>query len=204
MTSESSDPQRTMPIETTCRGCQRTLSVTADVFYRTYRCPHCGLEQSVTEAHTPPVATSPRSAAPPVVLSGTPAGSAHFEPILPEEDAELPEVGVVAAAPLHSTPPDGLSVQRSLTAGTQQTRARQVFDRMVQEIGKLFVGQDELVLGSLVALFSSGHVLVESVPGLGKTLFVRTLGRVLGCRFGRIQFTADLMPSDITGIRCWI
>ena len=108
-------------------------------------------------------------------------------------------MGVVAAAPLHSTPPDGLSVQRSLTAGTQQTRARQVFDRMVQEIGKLFVGQDELVLGSLVALFSSGHVLVESVPGLGKTLFVRTLGRVLGCRFGRIQFTADLMPSDITG-----
>ena len=48
-------------------------------------------------------------------------------------------------------------------------------------------------------LFSSGHVLIESVPGLGKTLFVRTLGRVLGCRFGRIQFTADLMPSDITG-----
>ena len=74
-----------------------------------------------------------------------------------------------------------------------------IFDRMVREIGKIFVGQDELVLGSLVALFSSGHVLVESVPGLGKTLFVRTLGRVLGCRFGRIQFTADLMPSDITG-----
>ena len=61
------------------------------------------------------------------------------------------------------------------------------------------MGQDELVLGSLVALFSSGHVLIESVPGLGKTLFVRTLGRVLGCDFGRIQFTADLMPSDITG-----
>jgi MoxR-like ATPase len=188
-----------MPIETTCRGCQRTLSVTAGVFERTFRCPHCGLEQPMTEAHTSPFATSPRSAAPPVVLGGTPAGSAHFEPILPEEEAELPEVGVVAAAPLRSTPPDGLSVQRSLTAGTQQTRARQVFDRMVQEIGKLFVGQDELVLGSLVALFSSGHVLVESVPGLGKTLFVRTLGRVLGCRFGRIQFTADLMPSDITG-----
>lgn len=55
------------------------------------------------------------------------------------------------------------------------------------------------MLGTLVALFSGGHVLIESVPGLGKTLFVRTLGRVLGCRFGRIQFTADLMPSDITG-----
>ena len=55
------------------------------------------------------------------------------------------------------------------------------------------------MLGTLVALFSNGHVLIESVPGLGKTLFVRALGRVLGCRFGRIQFTADLMPSDITG-----
>ncbi len=76
---------------------------------------------------------------------------------------------------------------------------KQLFDRITAEIGKIFVGQDELVLGTLVALFSNGHVLIESVPGLGKTLFVRTLGRVLGCQFGRIQFTADLMPSDITG-----
>ncbi len=74
-----------------------------------------------------------------------------------------------------------------------------LFDRITAEVRKVFIGQDELVMGTLVALFSSGHVLIESVPGLGKTLFVRTLGRVLGCRFGRIQFTADLMPSDITG-----
>jgi len=74
-----------------------------------------------------------------------------------------------------------------------------LFDRITTEVGKIFIGQDELVLGTLVALFSGGHVLIESVPGLGKTLLVRTLGRVLGCRFGRIQFTADLMPSDITG-----
>ncbi len=73
------------------------------------------------------------------------------------------------------------------------------FDRLTAEISKIFVGQDELVLGTLVALFSGGHVLIESVPGLGKTIFVRALGRALGCRFGRIQFTADLMPSDITG-----
>lgn len=77
--------------------------------------------------------------------------------------------------------------------------AQILFDRIRDEVGKIFVGQDELVLGTLVALFSGGHVLIESVPGLGKTLFVRTLGRVLGCRFGRIQFTADLMPSDVTG-----
>ena len=79
------------------------------------------------------------------------------------------------------------------------TRIKELFDRLRGEIAKLYVGQEELVLGTLVALFSSGHVLIESVPGLGKTLFVRALGRVLGCRFGRIQFTADLMPSDITG-----
>ena len=81
----------------------------------------------------------------------------------------------------------------------QETETKQLFDRITAEIGKIYVGQQELVLGALVALFSSGHVLIESVPGLGKTLFVRTLGRVLGCQFGRIQFTADLMPSDITG-----
>ena len=78
-------------------------------------------------------------------------------------------------------------------------RTRDLFQAAVQEISKVFVGQDELVTTSLVALFSGGHVLIEGVPGLGKTLFVRTLGRVLGCQFGRIQFTADLMPSDITG-----
>lgn len=84
-------------------------------------------------------------------------------------------------------------------AGTGNSATAKLFGRITAEIRKLFVGQDELVLGTLVALFSGGHVLIESVPGLGKTLFVRTLGRVLGCKFGRIQFTADLMPSDITG-----
>ncbi|MDO4587765.1 MAG: MoxR family ATPase [Planctomycetia bacterium] len=74
-----------------------------------------------------------------------------------------------------------------------------IFQRIANEIGKVFVGQNELVTGTLVALFSSGHVLIESVPGLGKTLFVRALGKALGCKFGRIQFTPDLMPSDITG-----
>ena len=76
---------------------------------------------------------------------------------------------------------------------------RQLCDQITKQLEKLFVGQEELVLGTLVALFSNGHVLIESVPGLGKTLFVRTLSRILGCQCGRIQFTADLMPSDITG-----
>lgn len=80
-----------------------------------------------------------------------------------------------------------------------QRSAKQLYDAAVAEISKVFVGQDELVTTALVSLFSGGHVLIEGVPGLGKTLFVRTLGRVLGCQFGRIQFTADLMPSDVTG-----
>ena len=81
----------------------------------------------------------------------------------------------------------------------RDTETRKLFESICDEVGKVFVGQRELVEGTLVALFSGGHVLIESVPGLGKTLFVRTLGKIMGCEFGRIQFTADLMPSDITG-----
>lgn len=78
-------------------------------------------------------------------------------------------------------------------------KAKMLYDAALAEIRKVFVGQDELVNVAMVSLFSGGHLLIEGVPGLGKTLFVRTLGRVLGCQFGRIQFTADLMPSDVTG-----
>ncbi|MBI3469547.1 MAG: MoxR family ATPase [Planctomycetes bacterium] len=114
-----------------------------------------------------------------------------------------PFAAPVDAPPAHE-PPAGeplasvSSVPLPALSGVH-ARTRELFERLITEIHKIFVGQDELVLGTLVALFSSGHVLIESVPGLGKTLFVRTLGRVLGCAFGRIQFTADLMPSDITG-----
>ncbi|HET6424925.1 MAG TPA: MoxR family ATPase [Planctomycetaceae bacterium] len=73
------------------------------------------------------------------------------------------------------------------------------FERVLAEIGKVLIGQDELVEATVVALFCEGHVLIEGVPGLGKTLLVTTLSRVLNCPFRRIQFTPDLMPSDITG-----
>jgi len=78
-------------------------------------------------------------------------------------------------------------------------RTAEVFRRLEAEIRKVFVGQEELLLATLTALVAGGHVLIESVPGLGKTLFVRSLARALGCRHCRIQFTADLMPSDLTG-----
>src|SRR6266403_468212 len=67
------------------------------------------------------------------------------------------------------------------------------------EIGKVIVGHDAIVEGTLIALFAGGHVLLEGVPGLGKTLLVRTLGEVLDLSFNRIQFTPDLMPADILG-----
>ncbi len=71
--------------------------------------------------------------------------------------------------------------------------------RVLGEVEKVFVGQAALARSVLIALLAGGHVLIESVPGLGKTLLVRALARVLGCQFQRIQFTPDLMPSDVTG-----
>jgi MoxR-like ATPase len=67
------------------------------------------------------------------------------------------------------------------------------------EIGKVIIGQHGVIDHALIAIFTGQHVLVEGVPGVGKTLLVRTLARVLGGEFGRIQFTPDLMPADITG-----
>jgi MoxR-like ATPase len=76
---------------------------------------------------------------------------------------------------------------------------RDAFERLRAEIGKVIVGHQDIVDGTLIALFAGGHVLLEGVPGLGKTLLVRTLGDVLDLSFSRIQFTPDLMPADILG-----
>jgi MoxR-like ATPase len=76
---------------------------------------------------------------------------------------------------------------------------RDRFTRIHAEVARVVVGQDELVAQTLIAVLARGHVLIEGAPGLGKTLLVRALGQVLGCAFKRIQFTPDLMPSDITG-----
>src|SRR6185436_1584885 len=76
---------------------------------------------------------------------------------------------------------------------------RETFEQLRAEIGKVMVGHKEIVDGTLTAIFASGHVLLEGVPGLGKTLLVRTLSEVLDLSFNRIQFTPDLMPADILG-----
>ncbi len=76
---------------------------------------------------------------------------------------------------------------------------RQAYSRVQAEIGKVIVGHSDIVHGVLTCLFVGGHALLEGVPGLGKTLLVRTLSDVLDLAFKRIQFTPDLMPSDIIG-----
>jgi MoxR-like ATPase len=76
---------------------------------------------------------------------------------------------------------------------------RDAYGAMRAEIGKVIVGHDAVVEGTLTALFAGGHVLLEGVPGLGKTLLIRTLSEVLDLSFSRIQFTPDLMPADILG-----
>ncbi|HEY0502724.1 MAG TPA: MoxR family ATPase [Lysobacter sp.] len=72
-----------------------------------------------------------------------------------------------------------------------------------EEVGKAFIGQAEVLDQILIALLAGGHVLIEGVPGLGKTLLVRALSRALDCGFARVQFTPDLMPGDISGHAVW-
>jgi MoxR-like ATPase len=82
----------------------------------------------------------------------------------------------------------------------QQCREfREMFEALRGEVGKVIVGHEEIVDDVLISLFSGGHVLLEGVPGLGKTLLVRTLSAAFTLEFRRIQFTPDLMPADITG-----
>jgi len=82
---------------------------------------------------------------------------------------------------------------------TSPDEIKETLTRARQEISKVIIGQQEVIERALIAIFSGQHALVEGVPGVAKTLLVRTLARVLGCEYNRIQFTPDLMPADITG-----
>ena len=76
---------------------------------------------------------------------------------------------------------------------------RATFAQLKSEVGKVVVGHSEVVEAVLISLFAGGNVLLEGVPGLGKTLLVRTLAQTLSLPFSRIQFTPDLMPADVVG-----
>jgi MoxR-like ATPase len=73
-------------------------------------------------------------------------------------------------------------------------------EKVIENINKVMIGKEDVAILSLVALLAEGHVLLEDVPGVGKTMLVRTLAKSLDCDFKRIQFTPDLLPSDVTGI----
>ncbi len=180
-------------IEFPCPRCSAQLRVPSSIAGKQAKCPKCN------EVITVEV---PRSADPSSGFAGSKVGPIDQPPIERVSLAQgIAKTQDLPMASVSSHASGGLSTNMgnpSLTVGND-TPIRQLYQRMTAEISKLYVGQEELVLGTLIALFSGGHVLIESVPGLGKTLFVRTLGKILGCQFGRIQFTADLMPSDITG-----
>src|SRR5438093_9307530 len=78
-------------------------------------------------------------------------------------------------------------------------QVKDTLTRARQEVGKVIMGQSGVVDKALITIFTGHHALIEGVPGVAKTLLVRTLAHVLGCEFSRIQFTPDLMPPDITG-----
>jgi MoxR-like ATPase len=93
---------------------------------------------------------------------------------------------------------DHAAAPRSIAPITGEALAQRAAAIRV-EVGKAFIGQAEALDHVLIALLAGGHVLIEGVPGLGKTLLVRALARTLDCGYARVQFTPDLMPSDISG-----
>ncbi|MDA8236799.1 MAG: AAA family ATPase [Chloroflexi bacterium] len=100
-----------------------------------------------------------------------------------------------AAAPAEETPPGPGTEDAALDADRFVALARSI----EAEVGRVIVGQADLVRQTVICLLAGGHALLEGVPGLGKTLLVRTIADVVACSFSRIQFTPDLMPADIVG-----
>ena len=83
---------------------------------------------------------------------------------------------------------------------SQLEKAQEIGNRLIASVQKVIVGKDDMIRLGVAALFSQGHILIEGVPGVGKTMFARSLAKSIGVSFKRIQCTADLLPSDITGV----
>jgi MoxR-like ATPase len=83
------------------------------------------------------------------------------------------------------------------------TRFKQSFERIASNIDQTIQGKSEVVRLALIALLAEGHLLLEDVPGVGKTMLAKSLAKSLGCSWQRIQFTPDLLPSDVTGVNIW-
>jgi MoxR-like ATPase len=127
--------------------------------------------------------------------------SQSVEPAQPVEPAYAP-APPAAAAPLPpeaTTPPAQPAVDRAMTPDEVRAEVQEA----LHEVKRVIVGQDAMLERLMVALLAGGHVLLEGVPGLAKTLTVKTLARVLGGEYRRIQFTPDLVPADLVGTRIY-
>lgn len=82
----------------------------------------------------------------------------------------------------------------------EETQTGLVAERIIENINRVIIGKDDAIRLGVIALMSRGHVLIEDVPGVGKTMLAKSLSRSTGCSFSRVQFTPDLLPSDITGV----
>jgi MoxR-like ATPase len=104
----------------------------------------------------------------------------------PRDSRQLPDEAPITVLPSSSAPGPGTPIEQVLF-----------------EVKRLIVGQDRMLERILVGLLAGGHVLIEGVPGIAKTATVKALGTVLGCSFGRVQFTPDLVPADLIGTRIY-
>ncbi|MBL9150635.1 MAG: MoxR family ATPase [Phycisphaerae bacterium] len=110
-----------------------------------------------------------------------------------------PTVGAHAGEPAPNQPAPSGAVPAGISGPEAVAEVQRAFTRIKTEVHKVIVGQDDVLEQAMLALFCGGHALIEGVPGLAKTLLVSTLARTLSLGFARIQFTPDLMPSDMTG-----
>ena len=78
--------------------------------------------------------------------------------------------------------------------------AQSIAERVVENVRQVIVGKDSEIRLTMLALLCEGHLLIEDVPGVGKTMLARSIARSIGCDFRRIQFTPDMLPSDVTGV----
>jgi MoxR-like ATPase len=101
--------------------------------------------------------------------------------------------------PLTATPPNHESDTDTSGVRELAARLRDLRDRVVSEVGRVVVGMEEVTHQFLIALVAGGHVLLEGVPGVAKTTLSKTFARVIGTQYHRLQFTPDLLPSDVTG-----
>lgn len=96
-----------------------------------------------------------------------------------------------------------VSVKSRKKSGINHKKVKESLEAVQKEVSRIVVGQEEVVRGVIRGIICNGHVLVEGVPGVAKTLIIRAIAEVMGCKMNRIQFTVDLLPTDITGIQSY-